>query len=1359
VVGSIPMPARRSALGPVAALAFLAALAATAALVLLPAGSRSSAPSAPVTARHLPQLPASALGVVSSTIGADARAYRVGGAGAALVAENPRQGLRVRFARSGVDVASGGASVRLGAARLDSGPTLAAAPRARANTVTYRAPDLTSWYSNGPLGLEQGFDVARAPAGAARSTLTIAIPLAGNTRAALAGSGAVTFARAGAPALRYGDLFATDSRGRALHTWIGLRGGMIVLHVDAAGARYPLRVDPLVQQGPKLTPGEAVGKPDFGVGVAISGNGETVLVGGPSDNNNTGAAWVFTRSGSTWSQQGPKLTGGGEIGEAQFGYTVALSEDGNTALIGAGKDNKVGAAWVFTRSGGTWTQQGSKLTGSEEVGEPHFGCCGIALSADGDTALIGGYEDNALVGAAWVFTRSGSTWAQQGPKLTGGEESGAGRFGYAVALSSDGNTALIGGGADDKTAGAAWVFTRSGSTWSQQGPKLTATGETGAGGLGYTLALSGEGNTALIGAGADNSGTGAAFTFTRSGSTWTQLGSKLTAAEESGAGHFGCCGIALTSNGQAALIGGYEDNSGAGAAWFYRLSGSTWTQSGAKVVGGEQVGAASFGRSLGLSATGSAAVIGGPFDHELLGAAWVYAVHGAPVVATEAATSVGQTSATINASVNPEGETVSNCHFEYGPTESYGTSVPCSPSPGGGISPVAVSAAVSGLSASSVYHYRVVATNPTGTSHGSDGTFTTPASAAPEVLTEAATAVAQTSATVHATVNPEDETVSECSFEYGPTESYGSSASCSPSPGGGISPVAVSAQLSGLSSSSTYHYRVTATNHTGTSDSSDGTFVTTPAQAPAVTTEPATAVAQTSATLHATVNPEDETVSDCHFEYGPTESYGTSVPCSPSPGSGTSPVAVSASLTGLSSSSTYHYRVVATNLTGTGQGSDGSFVTTPSQAPAVVTEPASPVAQTAATLNASVDPEDETVSDCHFEYGPTESYGTSVPCSPAPGGGTSAVAVSASLTGLTPNTPYHFRVVATNFTGTSYGSDRSFTTPVLAPVAVTTQATRIGETSASLGGTVDPEGQPVSSCRFEYGSSESYGSSVACTPSPGSGTSPVTVSAAITGLTPSATWHYRVVATGMGGTSYGADAHFSTPGLELPEIGRCITLTKATGRFKSNLCTLTSSGEDTGKYEWVPWPGVKNGFSGTFTATTLETLHKATIKCTAGSLAGEFDGPQNASMAIALTGCEATKTITGRCHSAAAAEGEVRFEPALADLGIIKGSALAPVTGWDVLPASGSTLAQMTCGTSAVTLKGSVIESLTTVDKMSTSFTLKAKGSAGKETYEKFENGTKAALELQLPSGEEAAGITLSVIPTNEEAVEIKAIV
>jgi hypothetical protein len=200
-----------------------------------------------------------------------------------------------------------------------------------------------------------------------------------------------------------------------------------------------------------------------------------------------------------------------------------------------------------------------------------------------------------------------------------------------------------------------------------------------------------------------------------------------------------------------------------------------------------------------------------------------------------------------------------------------------------------------------------------------------------------------------------------------------------------------------------------------------------PVSPPTVVTSAASSVGRTSATLNATVNPNGQTVSDCHFEYGTTTAYGSSAPCSPSPGSGTSPVAVSASVSGLAANTTYHFRISATNPRGTSTGGDEAFKTLPN-APTVVTGRASSITHTSATLNATVNPEGAMVSDCHFDYGTTTAYGSRAACSPSPGSGTRPVAVSASITGLSNKTTYDFRISATNPGGTSKGSDQTFTT-------------------------------------------------------------------------------------------------------------------------------------------------------------------------------------------------------------------------------------------------------------------------------------------------------------------------------------------
>ena len=382
------------------------------------------------TAGHgLTSLPMAAQGPVSVALGGANPAYRVTN----LEAVNPAQHLRAGFSSDGVTVASGRAG--LGMALSSYGyagslePVGSARPRAAGNRVSYARGALTEWYANGPLGIEQGFDVAARPAAAA-GPLTLALDLSGNLAPRLS-NGSLLLTGPGAT-LRYGNLHATDARGHVLRSWLQLDQGQVLIRVADRGAAYPLRIDPLIQQGQKLTGAGGVGTGRVGYDVALSADGNTALVGGRYGIRGAGAAWVFTRTAGVWTQQGGKLvgtghTGEGELGhisEGEFGLAVALSADGNTALIGGPQDDSGrGAAWVFTRSAGVWSQQGAKLTGAGASEHAQFGEA-VALSGDGNTALVGGRHDESNTGAAWVFTRSGSTWAEQGEKLTG---SGRGR--------------------------------------------------------------------------------------------------------------------------------------------------------------------------------------------------------------------------------------------------------------------------------------------------------------------------------------------------------------------------------------------------------------------------------------------------------------------------------------------------------------------------------------------------------------------------------------------------------------------------------------------------------------------------------------------------------------------------------------------------------------------------------------------------------------------------------------------------------------------------------------------------------------------------------------------------------------------
>lgn len=668
---------------------------------------------------------------VSAAFGAASTAYATSPVRTGFAAGNPAQRLRLRFGAGDVQVHSAHATFGLALDEIGEGHSLRAvgrvAPSSHANRVTYRHPGFTEWFANGPLGLEQGFSIQRAPSRLGGGPLTLVMGLLGGMRASvLAGRRSLALSGAGGVSLHYGGLMATDASGHQLEAWLQLRGHRLILRVDTQLARYPIEIDPFVQQGDSLTGGGEWGEGEFGASVALSADGSTALIGAPEDDSRVGAAWVFTRLGSTWSQQGSKLTGGGERGEGKFGTAVSLSAEGNTALIGGiGDDKDTGAAWVFTRSGSTWSQQGEKLVGSSPELEGRFGQS-VALSGDGAIALIGCGPFYGHGGGAWVFTRTGSTWSQQGPRINPSGEVGEGNFGTSVALSSDGSTALIGAPWDSSHAGAAWVFMRSGEEW-VQGDKLTGGEESGSGGFGEgafgaSVALSAEGNTALVGGPADTNESGAAWAFVRSGSTWAQQGPKLTTGEGVN-GYYAGFGrsVALSGSGNTALIGGR------GAV--FERSGSTWVEAQRSLFTGEGP-EHEFGEGVALSADGATALIGSPNatvgNEGSAGRAYAYtSLPQAPRVVPASASSITAGSAILNAQVNPNGYEVSKCEVEYGVSVAYEHSVPCGSLPGAGESLVAVSAAISGLSEETAYHFRFVVTNSIGATDGTDETFQT----------------------------------------------------------------------------------------------------------------------------------------------------------------------------------------------------------------------------------------------------------------------------------------------------------------------------------------------------------------------------------------------------------------------------------------------------------------------------------------------------------------------------------------------------------------------------------------------------------------------------------------------------------
>jgi len=315
----------------------------------------------------------------------------------------------------------------------------------------------------------------------------------------------------------------------------------------------------------------------FGYSVALSADGNTAIVGaytadvgGRADQ---GSASVFTRVDGVWTQQ-QTLTQSDGAASDNFGFSVALSADGNTAIVGAlfddvsGVSNQ-GSASVFTRVGGVWTQQ-QTITQSDGLAFDLFGYS-VALSADGNTAIVGAYFDDVggvlNQGSVSVFARVGGVWTQQ-QTLTQSDGGFADAFGVSVALSADGNTAIVGAFYDDvggrADQGSVSVFTRVGGVWTQQ---QTITQSDGAAGdfFGVSVAVSADGNTAIVGANSDavvggGADQGSASVFTRVGGVWTQQ-QTITQSDGAAGDRFGYS-VALSADGTTTIVGAIGDDVG-----------------------------------------------------------------------------------------------------------------------------------------------------------------------------------------------------------------------------------------------------------------------------------------------------------------------------------------------------------------------------------------------------------------------------------------------------------------------------------------------------------------------------------------------------------------------------------------------------------------------------------------------------------------------------------------------------------------------------------------------------------------------------------------------------------------------------
>lgn len=444
---------------------------------------------------------------------------------------------------------------------------------------------LTEYFENRPSGLEQVFILGQRPSGG-DGNIRLILQTSGDLTATASPDGQriIMTGDNGSEVLSYEKLLVWDSNQTELMAKIqpGI-AGEVWLDVDDTNAVYPLTIDPTYVQRQRLLAGDRASGDLFGTSVAISGT--TAIVGASEKalggNVKAGAAYVFVQSGTTWTFQA-KLLPGDTTANKYFGQSVSIS--GDTAVVGANGDGfGRGAAYVFIRSGVTWSPQ-DKLLASDGVAGDLFG---TSVGVSGDTVVVGanGYDGTILTnqGAVYAFVRNGGVWTQQ-QKMTASPATSGAEFGNAISLS--GGTAIVGAYGEtvggNAQQGAAYVFLRSGSIWSQQG-RLTASDGAAADRFGTSvdISLPVSGAVAVVGSRDDNvagnAAQGSAYVYNRSGTTWSQA-QKLIASDGDADNQFGGSVAIVPGTGDEIFVGATGNRFSRGAVYAFKRINNVWSE-------------------------------------------------------------------------------------------------------------------------------------------------------------------------------------------------------------------------------------------------------------------------------------------------------------------------------------------------------------------------------------------------------------------------------------------------------------------------------------------------------------------------------------------------------------------------------------------------------------------------------------------------------------------------------------------------------------------------------------------------------------------------------------------------------------
>jgi len=416
----------------------------------------------------------------------------------------------------------------------------------------------------------------------------------------------------------------------------------------------------------KLTASDGANNDFFGF---VSVCGDYAVIGAYGDDNANGvaagSAYVFKRTGTSWAQEAKLLASDGATVDA-FGYSVSI--DGDYAIIGAYRDDNAngvdaGSAYVFKRTGTSWTQEAKLLASSGAAGDEFA----RSVSICGDTVVIGSYGDDSSgvdAGSAYVFKRTGTSWAQEA-KLLASDGAAGDNLGFSVSI--DGDYAIAGAYCDDNAngadAGSAYVFKRTGTSWAQEAKLLASDGATGDG-FGFSVSIYGD--YAVIGTPYDDGWRGSAYIFKRTGTSWAQE-AKLTVSSTIG-DWFGC---SVSISGDIVIIGANGESPN-GAAYIFKRTGTSWSQE-AKLLASDGAAGDNFGCSVSID--GIRVIVGASSKNALTGAAYIFEQSNqppnTPTITGPLSGTVGTSYTYTFTSTDPDGDQVSY-YVEWGDTTNTG---------------------------------------------------------------------------------------------------------------------------------------------------------------------------------------------------------------------------------------------------------------------------------------------------------------------------------------------------------------------------------------------------------------------------------------------------------------------------------------------------------------------------------------------------------------------------------------------------------------------------------------------------------------------------------------------------------------